>query len=77
MSDLIPTLTITEFRQLIKDVDKLKQMKSCEVNFDGEYLFTFVNPQTDYIRVQAEYLAQTGNSIGGKDIKEIKELATV
>ena len=71
MSELIPTITLTEFRKLIKNVDKLKQVKSCEVTFDGEYLFSFVNPQTNYIRVQVEYLAQTGNAIGGKEIKEL------
>ena len=71
MSDLIPTLTITEFRKLIKNVDKLKQMKSCEVTFDGEHLFTFVNPNTDFIKVQAEYLSQTSNSVGGKELKEL------
>lgn len=71
MSDLIPTITMTQFRQLIKSPDKLKGLKSCEVTFDGEYLFTFVNPQTDFIRVQTEYLCQTGNATGGKEVKEL------
>lgn len=69
MSELIPEITITEFKKL--RVDDLRQLKSCEVTYDGEYLFTFVNPQTDYIRIQTEYLAQMGNSTGGKEIEEL------
>jgi len=71
MSEFIPTITLTEFRKLIQNVDELKQIKSCEITYDGEYLFTFVNPQTDYIKIQAEYLCQMGNAIGGKELREL------
>lgn len=69
MSELIPSISITEFKKL--KVHELKKLKSCEIISDGEYLFTFVNPQTDYIRIQTEYLAQMGNSTGGKEIEEL------
>lgn len=71
MATLIPEISITEFRKL--KANELKELKSCEVTADGEYLFTFVNPQTDYIRVRTEYLCQTGNAVSGKTLEEIKE----
>ena len=71
MATLISEMSITEFRKL--KVYELKQLKSCEVYSDGEYLFTFVNPQTDYIRIQTEYLSQTGNAVSGKSLEEIRE----
>jgi len=67
MATLIPNITISEF----------KKLKACEVYSDGEYLFTFTNSQTDYVRTQAEYMAMRGNTIGGKTIEEILEDATV
>ena len=69
MSDLIPEITISEFKRL--KVNELKQLKSCEITSDGEYLFTYINPNTDYVKIQAEYLAQKSNSIGGKSIDEL------
>lgn len=75
MAEFIPSIPWTEFKKL--KADQLRELKSCEVTFDGEYLFTFVNPQTAFIRTQVEYICQTGNAIGGKDLKEILEDATV
>ncbi len=69
MSTLIPEISITDFKKL--KVEQLKRLKSCEVTSDGEYLFTFTNPQTDYIRIQAEYKAQLSNSVGGVDLKDV------
>ena len=69
MATLIPQISISDFKKL--KVPEIKQLKSCEVYSDGEYLFTFVNPQTDYIRVQTEYTAQLGNALSGKTIEEI------
>jgi len=69
MAEFIPSYTITEFRKL--KANQLKRLKSCEIISDGKYLFTFVNPQTDYIRVQTEYLCQTGNAVGGENLEEI------
>ena len=71
MSNLIPNITITEFKKL--KAHQLKRLKSCEVFSDGEHLFTFVKPVNDYIRVQAEYLCQKANSIDGEFIEEILE----
>ncbi|KKN03074.1 hypothetical protein LCGC14_1111300 [marine sediment metagenome] len=77
MATLIPEVTITDFKRL--KVDEIKQLKSCEVTSDGEYLFTFLNAQTDYIRAVAEDTGQTSNSVSGETLEEIKgaELATV
>ena len=69
MADLIPSYSITEFKKL--KAQELKRLKSCEITSDGEHLFTFINPTTDYIKVQAEYLAQQGNSIGLETLEEI------
>lgn len=72
MATLIPEMTITQFRSL--KVHELKRLKSCEVISDGEHLFTFINPQTDYIRYKVEYLALDGNAIGGETLEQIREL---
>lgn len=69
MSELIPSISITEFRKL--KAYELKELKSCEVMSDGEYLFTFINPQTDYIKVQSEYMAEMSNTVGGKELDEV------
>lgn len=69
MSNLLPTINYSEFKKL--NPEQLKQLKTCEVYFNLAYMFTFVNPQTPYIRTQVEYLGQTGNAIGGKDLKEV------
>ena len=71
MAELIPTLTIEEFWEL--SLDQLKRLKSCEVESSGEYIFTFVNPQTDYIRRHVEYLAQTGNAVRGESLEQVLE----
>jgi hypothetical protein len=72
MAELIPSYSITEFRKL--KVPQLKRLKSCEIMSDGKHLFTFVNPQTDYVRIQSEYLAQISNTVGGKALEEIVEV---
>ena len=69
MATLIPEIPISEFGKL--KVEQLRRLKSCEVTSDGEYLFTFTNPTTDYIRIQAEYKAQLSNSVGGEDLDSI------
>ena len=74
MSTLIPEMTITAFRQL--KVKGLRRLKSCEVISDGEYLFTFVNGNTEatgYLRTQTEYNCQTGNAVGGETLEQIRE----
>lgn len=69
MAELIPSYTITEFRKL--KAREMKRLKSCEIISDGEHLFTFINPTTEYIRVQAEYMAQLSNSLGLETLEEI------
>jgi hypothetical protein len=69
MAELIPSYSITEFKKL--KVTELKRLKSCEITSDGEYLFTFVNPQTDFIRTQTEYTAQLGNAVKGESLEQI------
>ena len=75
MSDLIPSMTITEFRQL--KASQIRELKSVEVVSDGEHLFTAMIPHGDYIardyvKIQAEYLAVKANITGGVDIEELK-----
>jgi len=72
MSELIQSISLTEFRKL--KPHELKLLKSCEVTFNGEYLFTFINAQTDYIKVQSEYMAEMSNTIGGKSLEEVTEV---
>ncbi len=80
MATMIPNITITEFKKL--KVYQLKELKSCEVYADGEYLFTFLNGNLEpsgYIRDNVESYGESSNSLGGKTIEEILEvdLATV
>jgi len=67
---LIPIIAISDFRKL--KVEQLKRLKSSEVYSDGEYLFTFLNAQTDYLRVQAEYKAELSNSIKGETLEQVQ-----
>lgn len=74
MAEFIPMISITEFKKL--KVWQLKQLKSCEVYSDGDYLFTFVNGHTEasgYLRKQTEYNCETSNSVGGLSLAEILE----
>ena len=78
MADLIPNITWTEFKKL--KPEQLERLKSCEVTYNYEYLFTFVNGKTEasgYLRTQAEYNCQTANSVGGETLEEILGLAIV
>lgn len=78
MADLIPNITYTEFKKL--HPEQLKRLKSCEVTFYSDYLFTFVNGATEasgYLRTQAEYNCQTANAVGGETLEEILDLAIV
>jgi hypothetical protein len=77
MAELIPSISITEFRAIIKDISKLKRLKCCEVTSDGDYLFTFVNPATPFIRKQVEYKAQLSNAVGGETLEDILKKETV
>ena len=74
MSELIPSITISEFKQL--KASEIKELKALEVMSDGEHLFTAIIPHGDiyareYVRTQAEGLATTANISGGKEHSEI------
>ena len=72
MSELIPSYSITEFKKL--KAHELKRLKSCEITSDGIYLFTFINPTTEYIRSHAEYHGQLSNTMGKETLEEILEV---
>ena len=74
MSELIPSISLTEFRKL--KAHQLRMLKSAEITFNGEYLFTFVNGQVEssgYLRTQTEYACQVSNAVGGKTLEQILE----
>lgn len=78
MSTLIPEIPLSEFKKL--KASDIRQLKSCEIIADGEYLCTVVIPPenagmtiTDHTRTQAEYLAVSANTVGGKNIEQIRE----
>ena len=74
MGEFIPEITITDFKKL--KAYQLKELKSCEIYSDGEYLFTFVNGKTEpagFLRKQTEHSCLTANAVGGKTIEEILE----
>jgi hypothetical protein len=76
MASLIPEIEITDFNKLT--ISNLKRLKCCEVYSDGEYLFTFTRPQTDYIRSMAENNGELSNSVGGESLATITHtVATV
>jgi len=62
MAEFIPSYTLSAFRKL--SGEQIKQLKSCEITLDGEYLFTFINPTSDYIKLSAEQFGGLANSIG-------------
>jgi len=69
MSNLIPSYPLSKIRNL--SGKQLRELKSCEVTVDGEYAFTIISPTTDYIKLQAEYLGQLGNSVGKHTLEEV------
>lgn len=74
MAEFIPEVTITEFKKL--KAYQLKELKSCEVYSDGEYLFTFVNGNLEpsgYLRKNTEYNCTNANAVAGKTLEEIME----
>jgi len=81
MATLIPNYNWTDFLKVAK-VRQLHRLKSGEVSYNGEYLFTFVNGAVDtsgYLRTQTEYKCQTANSVAGETIEQVlgKEYAVV
>ena len=74
MAEFIPSYNFTEFKKLRPE--QLRRLKSCEITFYGEYLFTFVNGSTEpsgFLRKQTEYNCQTANAVGGETFEQILE----
>ena len=79
MSDFIPTINWTDFQKVAKQ-GQLGRLKSCEVNFNGEYLFTFANGNLEpsgYLRTQTEYNCMNANAGVGETLEQILELVEV
>ena len=73
---LIPECNWTDFVSIIKK-GKVKDLKSCEITYNGEHIFTAIIPHgdmmsSDYAKIQAEYLGVKSNIVGGKDPGELK-----
>lgn len=69
MSKFIPNITLSQLKGL--NAKQLKRLKSCEITADGEYLFTFINPTTDFIRASADQNGQLSNSQGLETMEAI------
>ena len=71
MGEYVPSISITEFKKL--KVPELKRLKCVEVTSDGEYLFTFTNPKTLYVRLHVEQLGMLSNNVGGESLEDITQ----
>ena len=74
MAEFVPSISLTEFKKLRPE--QLRRLKSCEVTFNTEYLFTFVNGALEpsgYLRKHTEYGCQAANAMAGKDLKDLIE----
>lgn len=75
MASLIPEYKWTDWLKIQK-MGRLKELKSGEVMFNGEYFFTFVNGAVDesgFLRLQTEYKCQSANAVCGKTLEQILE----
>ncbi len=73
MAELIPSYNWTDFLKVAKR-GQLSRLKNCEINFNGGYVFTFVNGAIDTsgsLRKQTEYECQKRNAISGETLEEI------
>jgi hypothetical protein len=61
MSYLIPEIALSEFKKM--NVEKIRQSQSFVLTSDGEYLATVIIPQTDYIKMQAEFMGELSNGV--------------
>ena len=69
MSTLIPEYQLSEFQQLTDS--QIRELKSCELYSNGDYLCTVIIPRTPYIRTQSEYMGLKSNSVGGKELAQV------
>ena len=59
---LIPEMRLMDFQNLCeKDVKDLKSAILTDV--EGKYLATVIVPQTDFIKMQAEYMGELSNGV--------------
>ena len=75
MATLIPEYMWTDFLKVQK-LGQLHNLKSGEVKFSGEYLFTFVNGRVDesgFLRIQTENRCQAANAVSGLTLEQIWE----
>ena len=73
MATLIPQYNWTDFLKVQK-LGQLHRLKSGEVYFNSEYLFSFVNGGVDasgFLRQQTEYKCQTANGVSGETLEQI------
>lgn len=66
---MTPQIAFEVFTNLT--ANELKRLQSCVVTLDGEHLFTFINPNTDYIKLKSENLALLSNTVGGETLEEV------
>jgi hypothetical protein len=70
---LLPEMKLSKFQELCEN--DLKELPSADiVSEDGAYLGTFVNSQTDYIKLQAQYLGDQSNGVTEKIAGRAREM---
>ena len=72
MAELIPTYTRTQFKKLTDT--QVRRLKCCEITDSyHNYLFTFTNPRTPYVRKATENLGMLSNQVGGEFLEDITQ----
>ena len=62
---LIPEMKLKDFQKLSKD--EFKKLDSVILNdSEGNYLAILIIPQTDFIKMQAEYMGELSNGVRPK-----------
>ena len=63
---LIPEMKLMDFQNLCEN--EVKNLPSTILtDVDGNYLATLIVPQTDYIKIQAEYMGELSNGVKPKE----------
>jgi hypothetical protein len=69
----IPELTMQQFQEMCEK--DLQEFPSVIIKGeDGNYLGTFIIPQTDFIKIQAEYLGEQSNGVVSKIETQAREM---
>ena len=62
---LIPEMKLKDFQKLSKE--EVKKLDSVILNdSEGNYMATLIIPQTDFIKMQAEYMGELSNCVRPK-----------